>query len=119
MLSISLPVIYGCKKPSPPETDEPKRNTVVRYQFDPQDGQTRVLLNHDGSVSYWAPRSIADSIRVGMTASEVSGVLRADFSPEQGIYFPYYDNLLALRIDFKDGRVSKRQIRPKRGIDPV
>ena len=42
-----------------------------------------------------------------MTVQEVSELLKVDFSPTQGIFFPCFSADIYLSIHFKDNRVSK------------
>ena len=109
-------VFYACGQGGPQESEAKQVPVAIRYEGPPSD-QTTVLTHPNGSVSYIAPNFIMDSIQVGMTAAEVSAILKADFSPENGITFDSYHTYFYLIIRFENGRVSERKIRSN-GVYP-
>ncbi len=117
LILVVLPSM-GSKEEAPQKAEKPERITIVRFTGPPCGDQSRILLHMDGTVSYWSTKAVADSIRVGMTSSEVSEILKADFSPENGIFFPYYDSFLTLNIEFEDGKVSNLDKRPRPDYEP-
>lgn len=78
---------------------------VVRYQG--LQSPVARMQCYGGKVRYYAPWDVASKIKVGMTANEVSNLLRVDFSESAGIFFPMYLTDAYLYVGFEDGRVSK------------
>jgi hypothetical protein len=76
---------------------------IVRYKGSDTNGAT-IHRSRNGA-SYSNFRRVGQ-IKVGMTTEEVSGLLKADFSPKQGVMFLAYQLDQYLFIGFKDDRVS-------------
>jgi hypothetical protein len=77
---------------------------IVHYEGKP--GEATVYRKGERAF-YSSPREVTQSIREGMTAAEVSQILKLDFSLSQGVVFPSYRCEEALHVEFQDGRVSR------------
>jgi hypothetical protein len=78
---------------------------IIRYRGE-EPSRARIYRSEDG-ISYAAPRDIMHGFRVGMTTSEVSQLLKLDFSEGTGVLFRFYLMDRYLHVSFEDGRISK------------
>lgn len=79
---------------------------VVRYTGPPPDKPLFTLHKTEMGVFYSAAGSIEGLFRPGMSIEQVMEILKLDFSPAEGILFPFYRPDRYLHIGFAGGRVS-------------
>ncbi len=78
---------------------------VIRYKGPP--GPAELHFTHDGGIYYSAPDELIHRIRVGMTARQVSDLLRLDVSLKMGVRFSNWRCDEALIVRFEKRRVAK------------
>jgi len=71
-------------------------------------GRSGVILHRDEyGATYSGAPMVVGAVKVGMTTQQVSDLLKVDFSPVQGLFFPTYYIDMYLSIGFSDGKVSE------------
>lgn len=79
---------------------------VARYAGPPPEKPIATVHKGEMGVFYRANVPLDGLFRVGMTVQEAMEVLRLDFSPTEGILFPFYRPDRYLHIAFADGKIS-------------